>query len=766
MAEKQQLKQDELISILRDGSRPLELRKKALSQLAEAESREAVMAIEEATNSSDEALRFYARRAMKRLDGLFAGFAAEETSPELPQESEAEEISAADSSQEEEEAAPEPFIETQGEEEETVTEDLPQEEPESSSDESDYQTQDQTPEADTLEPAARQFLEEISSEGNVGKLVYRIQMAGELEDPSFIAPLRIFLQKSENPQVVATIISVFGTFDEPELSQVIIPFLSHSDSRVRANAIEALGEIGDQGSIEHIVPFMEDSDNRIKANAAKALWKFDDSLVMEVLSSMVSSSSEGMRISAAHALARINSDESRKLLQNLASAKGEVGAIARENLEEIDNRDRQRIDRTARLKAIIGEEEVAAGSTEGSSAASKGDSRERSSKKSKKQRQSKDSSASQTATGRPRKGFFRRLVEIAVILLLLAAGTGAALYQYHPPARQQMMAWLDRTLLSLAGVEQRDPSQVIASNETPVAEPPAVQTPVVPADKPASAVAASENRAVKPAKPAAESATSGRANTPSVSASVSEPVKASAKAPEKAQTVAAVKTPEPKPAAPSVSPAKVDEAKPPQQSAAVRPVAEAAATSAASTVPAQPSAVPAPQKEPQKEPQKVPEKATVTAPAAVSQPTPVSVPLAESGAAAAGLTGKKDDPMAPLPGLKGEVQKVYIDMTAAYNKKSLDDYMGLYDSAYTYLGNNADTVRKVIAEEFSFGPELVMSIDTIDITVRDTTARVKVSYFYCGKTVTGVELDREFSLTARTDTLIKENGKWRIRHSE
>jgi HEAT repeat protein len=730
-----------LIEILKSESRPLKERKAALRKLAELESREALNAIEEATNSDDEALRFYARRALKRLDGLFADRPADVSNGDSlkPNSASLTEEGAADSHSGEGstdvDSAEAVRAHDGGEQL------LSQTSAQSTAEEAFAPppvTMPDAPAEDSLEPAARQFLDDIRGEGNIGKLVYRIQMAGELEDPSFIAPLQIFLSGSDNPQVIATILSVLGSFEDAALSGSMIPFLSHDDSRVRANAIEALGEAGNDDSIGYILPFMDDPDNRIKANAAKALWKFDESMVLKLLSDMAGSNAEGMQISAVHALGKINSDGARKILENLAAVKSAVVSTqAREQLDEIDARDRHKSDRTARLKAIIGEDENdESGSDSSSLRKSDGGGSERSSSKKSKGRSTAEHRES---TGRGRKkGFFRRIIEFVAILVIIAILAGAVTYNYYPPGRLMMIAWLDQTLLSLAGIESgqsREPADAVTTQVSEVSKPSAT----------ASSSGTSAAGSTVASIPSASISQTAAPETASSAASSSVVVQTAA---QKA-AVAADST---------------------QSATQINPGASGKAPAATAVV----SSPPAPIAAEESVAAVSTPVASAVSPAAVS--TPVSTPDSTASATSTVVqaTAKTDaadtdttaDPLKPLPGLKGDVQKIYIAMSDAYNRKNIDDYMVLYDEGYSYLGNSHEIVRKVISEEFSFGPKLVMYLDSIDITVRDATARVKVSYYYSGKTETGVELDREFSLTARTDTLVKENGKWRIRHSE
>lgn len=51
--------------------------------------------------------------------------------------------------------------------------------------------------------------------------------------------------------------------------KTIAPFLEHPDSRVRANAIEALEFIGSVKIYPFILTRLKDSDNRVRANASR-----------------------------------------------------------------------------------------------------------------------------------------------------------------------------------------------------------------------------------------------------------------------------------------------------------------------------------------------------------------------------------------------------------------------------------------------------------------------------------------------------------------
>lgn len=90
--------------------------------------------------------------------------------------------------------------------------------------------------------------------------------------------------------------------------EAIIPLLNHSDSRVRANAVEALASFKNIEIRElkkYLCPLFNDPSNRVKANILVALAQTNDKSLSQLLKNLCSSDRSG-RMSAIYAITEIN----------------------------------------------------------------------------------------------------------------------------------------------------------------------------------------------------------------------------------------------------------------------------------------------------------------------------------------------------------------------------------------------------------------------------------------------------------------------------
>lgn len=127
---------------------------------------------------------------------------------------------------------------------------------------------------------------------------------------STTAPVVVdFLDKCEDKYLRSMLVKVLGATGDPGHIDTIAAFLGDGDSRVRANAIEALALIRDQRVVKLVVPLLEDEDNRVKANAAKAMWEFSEIKALSILKEMLDSPNDSDRESSIHALGEIGISE-------------------------------------------------------------------------------------------------------------------------------------------------------------------------------------------------------------------------------------------------------------------------------------------------------------------------------------------------------------------------------------------------------------------------------------------------------------------------
>ena len=92
-------------------------------------------------------------------------------------------------------------------------------------------------------------------------------------DPGLGAVLRRTLASDPSPRVAATALRALGDACEDVPLEFLRPFLTHADSRVRANAVELLIERDGAGVEGVLEVLLNDPAPRVAANAALALWR-------------------------------------------------------------------------------------------------------------------------------------------------------------------------------------------------------------------------------------------------------------------------------------------------------------------------------------------------------------------------------------------------------------------------------------------------------------------------------------------------------------
>ncbi|MFC1746125.1 HEAT repeat domain-containing protein [Candidatus Riflebacteria bacterium] len=112
----------------------------------------------------------------------------------------------------------------------------------------------------------------------------------------------------ENPRILASIISCLSScLPDEEVIQLLISSLKNPDSRVRANAIEALEnkEMSDREKEKFFTPFFQDLDNRCCANAIFQLYPIMPRECEQKLKSMIHGMNSNWIRSAAFVLAKL-----------------------------------------------------------------------------------------------------------------------------------------------------------------------------------------------------------------------------------------------------------------------------------------------------------------------------------------------------------------------------------------------------------------------------------------------------------------------------
>lgn len=136
-----------------------------------------------------------------------------------------------------------------------------------------------------------------------------IETLGKIGDASNLGAIRNLFQKNTHPRIKACIVTAVSKLALPDddILEFLTQALREEDSRVRANAIEAIEKLDLPDITRLLLPLLKDEDNRVKANVIKALWnKEDQNRLLEVLKDMASAENPWMKGSAVFVLDKVN----------------------------------------------------------------------------------------------------------------------------------------------------------------------------------------------------------------------------------------------------------------------------------------------------------------------------------------------------------------------------------------------------------------------------------------------------------------------------
>ncbi|MEW6055725.1 MAG: HEAT repeat domain-containing protein [Bdellovibrionota bacterium] len=113
------------------------------------------------------------------------------------------------------------------------------------------------------------------------------------------------LEHETSDKVISSILISLGKLCRDEKILRVTRFLHHPDERIVANAIESLSGSEDPQIIDLLIPFVASKSNRVKANAAMVLFSKGRVEVLDTLKPMLLHSDHGMRASAAFAIGEL-----------------------------------------------------------------------------------------------------------------------------------------------------------------------------------------------------------------------------------------------------------------------------------------------------------------------------------------------------------------------------------------------------------------------------------------------------------------------------
>lgn len=149
----------------------------------------------------------------------------------------------------------------------------------------------------------------VFSHSNPEIVALAVETLGKIGDPSNIGAILNLYHPTRHAKIKACIVAAVGKIALPDDN--ILGFLTRAlldeDSRVRANAVEAIEKLEIANTARLLLPMLEDEDNRVRANVIKALWNKDNqSKLLETLKNMASDDNPWMKVSCIFVLDKVD----------------------------------------------------------------------------------------------------------------------------------------------------------------------------------------------------------------------------------------------------------------------------------------------------------------------------------------------------------------------------------------------------------------------------------------------------------------------------
>ncbi len=158
----------------------------------------------------------------------------------------------------------------------------------------------------------------FSSEDSFMKLELLISLFSDEEarkGAKFLCSLLTGLISSEKDRsLVPSYVKGLGVFGDASVLPLLQRCLQSKNPRVAANAIDALESLEDDCAQNMVLPLLSHSDNRVRANAVKFVFGFDPERAVQELVRMSQSSKPWMRISTLYCLRVMDFSERNRLL--------------------------------------------------------------------------------------------------------------------------------------------------------------------------------------------------------------------------------------------------------------------------------------------------------------------------------------------------------------------------------------------------------------------------------------------------------------------
>ncbi|MFC1743742.1 HEAT repeat domain-containing protein [Candidatus Riflebacteria bacterium] len=170
---------------------------------------------------------------------------------------------------------------------------------------------------------------EKPNEVELAAIIKALALLGERK---CIYMLEYVLKKEDSPKILSQTLSCYTPYVRGDTARIVLPFLNHADSRVRASAVEALTNLGNENAAGFVAPYIDDENNRVKANVASVVYKVDEKETTKTLQEMAKSENKWDRASVAFVLGELNeeslfkkfpglfTDDDSDVLRNVAKA--------------------------------------------------------------------------------------------------------------------------------------------------------------------------------------------------------------------------------------------------------------------------------------------------------------------------------------------------------------------------------------------------------------------------------------------------------------
>ncbi len=158
----------------------------------------------------------------------------------------------------------------------------------------------------------------------------------DIGTPEIVHRLANLLKMEKNEYVIASLVKVIGRLGSETAVDILKPYLTHEDNRVRANTVEAMDMTRSNRRFEILSPCLDDKDARVRANAVMIISRVDPKKTRKIIETMIRCSSTSDRLVGVRCLEDIASPASIKLLKKLTSDQDhDIAEAARESLRRI-----------------------------------------------------------------------------------------------------------------------------------------------------------------------------------------------------------------------------------------------------------------------------------------------------------------------------------------------------------------------------------------------------------------------------------------------